>query len=83
MNVATKVGTSEKQDAGEVARIGFKAMMEGDGDVVAGLKNKVQSAIATVTPSAVLAEQHRKNGGAGLCKAVAAGEPRWPRIHHR
>ena len=68
MNVATKVGTSEKQDAGEVARIGFKAMMEGDGDVVAGLKNKVQSAIATVTPSAVLAEQHRQMTEPGSAK---------------
>ncbi len=34
--------------------------MDGDGDVVAGLKNKLQAAIASVTPSAVLAEQHRK-----------------------
>jgi uncharacterized protein len=56
----TKVGTADKMDANEVARIGFKAMMDGDGDVVAGMKNKLQSAIATVTPSAVLAEQHRK-----------------------
>jgi hypothetical protein len=39
---------------------GFKAMMDGAGDVVAWMKNKLQSAIATVTPSAVLAEQHRK-----------------------
>ena len=34
-------------------------MMAGDGDVVAGWKNKLQSAIANVTPAAVLAEQHR------------------------
>ena len=56
----TKVGAESKMDAGEVARIGFKAMMDGDGDVVAGLKNKLQSAVATVTPAAMLAEQHRK-----------------------
>jgi short-subunit dehydrogenase len=56
----TKVGAGSKMDAGEVARIGFKAMMDGDGDVVAGLKNKLRSAVATVTPAAVLAEQHRK-----------------------
>ena len=30
------------------------------GDVVAGWKNKLQSAIASVTPAALLAEQHRK-----------------------
>ena len=35
-------------------------MMRGDGDVVSGWKNKLQSAIANVTPAGVLAEQHRK-----------------------
>lgn len=56
----TKVGAAKKDDPAEVARVGFKAMMNGDGDVVTGMKNKLQSAIATVTPSAMLAEQHRK-----------------------
>jgi len=56
----TKVGSGEKMDADEVARIGFKAMMDGEGDVVAGWKNKLQAAVASVTPSSVLAEQHRK-----------------------
>jgi short-subunit dehydrogenase len=57
----TKVGQDEhKADPAEVAKIGFKAMMDGEGDVVAGMKNKLQTAIASVTPSAVLAEQHRK-----------------------
>jgi short-subunit dehydrogenase len=55
------VGSSEhKMDPAKVAEIGFKAMMDGEGDVVAGFKNKVQAAMASVTPSAVLAEQHRK-----------------------
>jgi hypothetical protein len=35
-------------------------MMRGDGDVVSGWKNKLQTAIASVTPSGVLAEQHRR-----------------------
>jgi short-subunit dehydrogenase len=57
----TKVGQEEnKADPAAVAKIGFKAMMDGEGDVVAGLKNKLQTAVASVTPSAVLAEQHRK-----------------------
>ncbi|MFL6606518.1 MAG: SDR family NAD(P)-dependent oxidoreductase [Steroidobacteraceae bacterium] len=64
----TKVGTQSKMHADEVARIGFKAMMDGEGDVVAGIKNKVQAAIATVTPSAVLAEQHRKMAEPGSAK---------------
>ena len=64
----TKVGSSQKMDPNEVARIGFKAMIDGDGDVVAGMKNKLQAAIAAVTPSAVLAEQHRKMAEPGTAK---------------
>jgi short-subunit dehydrogenase len=65
----TKVGTAEnKEDPAEVARIGFKAMMDREGDVVAGLKNKLQSAVASVTPSAVLAEQHRKMAEPGSAR---------------
>jgi hypothetical protein len=56
----TKVGQSDKDDPADVARVGFDAMMRGDGDVVSGWKNKLQSAIANVTPAGVLAEQHRK-----------------------
>jgi uncharacterized protein len=64
----TKLGTEHKQDSAEVARIGFKALMDGEGDVVAGMKNKLQSAIATVTPSSMLAEQHRKKAQPGSAK---------------
>ena len=35
-------------------------MMRGDGDVVSGWKNKLQSAIANITPAGMLAEQHWK-----------------------
>jgi short-subunit dehydrogenase len=55
----TKVGQSKKQDPAEVARIGYDAMLRGDGDIVSGWQNKLRSAIALVTPSAVLAEMHR------------------------
>jgi len=56
----TKVGTDDKQPADEVAKVGFDAMMRGDGDVIAGWKNKLQAAMAHVMPSEALAEQHRK-----------------------
>jgi len=56
----TKVGQAEKDDPADVARVGFDAMMRGDGDVVSGWKNKLQAAIANVTPAGMLAEQHRK-----------------------
>jgi hypothetical protein len=45
--------------------MGFEAMMRGDGDVVTGWKNKVQAAVASVTPAGVLAEQHRKKAEPG------------------
>ena len=35
-------------------------MMSGDGDVVSGWMNKLQSAIANIMPAGALAEQHRK-----------------------
>jgi short-subunit dehydrogenase len=56
----TKVGQGSKDDPADVARNGFDAMMRGDGDVVSGWQNKLQSAIANITPAAILAEQHRK-----------------------
>lgn len=56
----TKVGQQEKDDPAEVALAGFEAMMKGEGDVVSGWKNKLQTTVANVTPAGVLAEQHRK-----------------------
>jgi short-subunit dehydrogenase len=56
----TKVGTLKKDDPADVARDGFDAMMNGDGDIVSGFKNKVQAAVAHVTPSETLAAMHRK-----------------------
>lgn len=61
----TKVGQQEKDDPAVVAKIGFDAMMNGDGDVVSGWMNKLRSAIALVTPSGILAEQHRKMAAPG------------------
>ncbi len=51
-----------------MAKVGFEAMMKGEGDVVSGWKNKLQSAVANVTPAAVLAEQHRKTTEPGSGK---------------
>ena len=56
----TKVGTQKKDDAAKVARDGWDALMAGKPQIVSGLHNKLQSAVANVTPNAVLAEQHRK-----------------------
>jgi short-subunit dehydrogenase len=66
----TKVGQSKKDDAAEVANIGFRAMMKGEGDVVSGWHNKLQSAIANVLPAGVLAEQHRKKAEPGSARTA-------------
>ena len=65
----TKVGTQKsKMDPAKVAEIGFAAMMKGESDVVAGLKNKVQTTLANVTPAEVLAKQHRKMAEPGTAR---------------
>jgi short-subunit dehydrogenase len=66
----TKVGTQEKDDPVDVARDGFDAMMAGQGDVVSGWKNKLQTAAASITPSGMVAEQHRKMAEPGTDKDV-------------
>lgn len=55
----TKVGTDKKDDPAMVARTGWAAMLKGEGDVVAGWKNKMQAAMSAVTPQSALAEMHR------------------------
>jgi short-subunit dehydrogenase len=64
----TKIGAQEKDDPADVARIGFDAMMDREGDVVSGWKNKLQAAVANVMPSDMLAEQHRKMAEPGSAK---------------
>ena len=64
----TGIGTSKKDDPADVAKTGFDAMIRGDGDIVAGLKNKIQSSVANVTPAPILAKQHRKMAEPGSAK---------------
>lgn len=56
----TRIGQMKKDDPVMVAELGYKAMLDGEGDVVTGWKNKLQSALANVTPSGMLAKAHRK-----------------------
>jgi short-subunit dehydrogenase len=65
----TSVGVAEKDDAAEVAKTGFGAMMRGDGDVVSGMKNKIQSSIANIMPAGLLARQHRKQAEPGSARS--------------
>jgi uncharacterized protein len=57
----TDVGQDEnKADPSDVAKDGWDAVMAGKASIVSGWKNKVQVALANVTPASVLADQHRK-----------------------
>lgn len=67
----TKVGVSAKQPAQEVASIGYAALMRGDAQVVAGWKNKVQTALANIAPATFLAEQHRLQAEPGSANGTS------------
>jgi short-subunit dehydrogenase len=80
----TKVGQDKKDDPADVAKDGFEAMMRGDGDVVSGWKNKLQTTVANVTPAGVLAEQHRKMAEPGSGKeSKKKAEEREPASAHK
>ncbi|WP_262268123.1 SDR family NAD(P)-dependent oxidoreductase [Microvirga yunnanensis] len=64
----TKVGQDKKDDPAFVAKVGFDAMLNGEGDVVSGWKNKFTTILANVTPAGMLAEQHRKMAEPGSGK---------------
>ncbi|SOY97316.1 putative Short-chain dehydrogenase/reductase SDR [Cupriavidus taiwanensis] len=78
----TRLGQQKKADPAEVARIGFDAMMRGEGEVVPGWQNKLRAAIAMVTPADVLAEQHRRMAepqhAPGSAPAAPADKPPAP-----
>jgi uncharacterized protein len=65
----TSVGTARKASAADVARTGFAAMMRGDGDIVSGFKNRLQSAVAQIIPAGFLARQHRKYAEPGSAQS--------------
>lgn len=58
----TKVANDPKMmmEPGQVARMGFAAMLKGEADVVAGWKNKLQVAMSKVMPAQATAQMHRK-----------------------
>ena len=81
----TKVGSGEKQNAAEVAQIGYDALMKGDLHVVAGTKNKLQAAMSHILPDSVLANLHRGMGepGSGSAKTPNSERERTDRPRPR
>jgi short-subunit dehydrogenase len=65
----TKVGVDEnKDDPADVAKVGFEAMMSGEGGVVSGFKNKLQVAASHVMPAETLAKKHSAMAAPGTAK---------------
>lgn len=64
----TKIGAGKKDNPADVAKAGFEAMLNGEGDVVTGWMNKLQTAIANITPADMLAERHRKQAEPGAAQ---------------
>ena len=56
----TKMVREEKDDASEVARVGFEAMLRGEADVAGGWTRKLQSTIGNIPPARALADQHQR-----------------------
>ena len=65
----TKLGTSDKAHASDVAKAGFDAMMTGELKVVAGFGNKLRAAVSHVAPDSALAEINRGMAAPGTGKA--------------
>jgi short-subunit dehydrogenase len=64
----TKIGSGKKDDPAYVAKVGFEAMMRGEGDIVSGWHNKLQTALANVLPAGMLAKQHAKRAAPGTAR---------------
>jgi uncharacterized protein len=64
----TKVGTEKKMDPADVAKQGYDAMMNGEGQVITGWKNKMQAAMAHVVPAEQMAKKHAKEAAPGTAQ---------------
>ncbi len=61
----TKVAEQATASAADVAKTGYDALMAGTGEVIHGLMNKAQVAMASVAPTQVIAGQARKQNMPG------------------
>lgn len=59
----SKIVDSKLSDPAQVAKDGYKALMEGDDKVVSGLKNKIMVGMSNVVPETMLAAQMDKMQG--------------------
>lgn len=64
----TRLAQADKQDAAEVARLGYEALLRGDGHEVTGLTNKLQAMMARVLGPDQLAKLHREMAEPGSAR---------------
>jgi uncharacterized protein len=65
----TKVGASDKDDAADVARAGYEALMNGDERVVAAsISTKLQGRLSRLLPDSAKAQMHRSMAEPGSAK---------------
>jgi uncharacterized protein len=68
----TKVGASDKDDAADVARAGYEALMNGEERVVASsIATKLQGRLSRLLPDSAKAEMHRSMAEPGSAKEQA------------
>lgn len=60
----------------QVAKIGFAAMLKGEADVVAGVRNKLQVAMSKVMPAQATAQMHRRLAEPGQAEPTLQNEER-------
>ena len=65
----TKLGQAEKADPADVAKAGFRAMMNGDGSVVPGWHAKLEVLLANITPAHLGAKQQTKMAAPGSAQS--------------
>ena len=60
MEDATNIKGCKLDDAADVAKAGYDALMKGDDMIVSGLQNKVKVAMSAITCDAKLADRTKK-----------------------
>jgi hypothetical protein len=60
MNSSKIVQEGKLADPAEVAKDGYKALMEGDDQIVSGMKNKFQVIMTNMMPDAAAADRMKK-----------------------
>jgi uncharacterized protein len=60
MENAKNIKEGKLADAADVAKDGYEALMAGKDKVISGFKNKIQVAMANITPDAMAADQMKK-----------------------